>query len=105
MPYRIRTTLFLLGLVPAVAPALARAASPPEVAGPVPAVAPAVPGASLSLDEALARAEAENGLLRRARAERATVAARDVGARLLLPANPLAAFSAGPRHEDAMGMR
>jgi outer membrane protein, heavy metal efflux system len=60
---------------------------------------------ALTLDEALSRAEQESSLLRRARAERRAVAARTVGADLLLPANPIAAFSAGPRREDASGAR
>lgn len=60
---------------------------------------------ALTLDEALARAEDESGLLRRARAERRAVAARAVGADLLLPTNPIAAFSAGPRREEANGTR
>ena len=102
---RIRTIPVPLVVVLAAAPALARAA--PFAAEAEKSAAPPAPrpGVSLSLDEALARAEADNGLLRRARAERATVAARRVGAQLLLPANPVAAFSAGPRHEDAGGMR
>jgi cobalt-zinc-cadmium efflux system outer membrane protein len=57
------------------------------------------PTASLSLDEALRRAESASVLVRRARAERALVASRDVGASLLLPSNPVAAFAAGRRRE------
>jgi cobalt-zinc-cadmium efflux system outer membrane protein len=60
---------------------------------------------ALTLDEALVRGEQESGLLRRARAERRAVTARTVGADLLLPANPIAAFSAGPRREEASGTR
>ncbi|HEX4511164.1 MAG TPA: TolC family protein, partial [Burkholderiaceae bacterium] len=59
----------------------------------------------LTLDEAVTRGEAASGLVRRARAERDVVAARDVGASLLLPANPVLAGSAGPRHEDDPGGR
>jgi len=59
----------------------------------------------LTLDQALARAEEASGLVRRARAEREVVASRDVGASLLLPANPVVAGSAGPRHEDDPGGR
>ena len=59
----------------------------------------------LTLDQAVARAEEASGLVRRARAEREVVAARDVGASLLLPANPVLAGSAGPRHEDDPGGR
>jgi len=54
---------------------------------------------SLSLDEALTRAEAASVLVRRARADRALVASRDVGASLRLPTNPLASFGAGRRRE------
>ena len=53
----------------------------------------------VTLSEALARAEAASPLVRRARAERETVAAREVGASLLLPANPVIAGAAGPRRE------
>lgn len=59
----------------------------------------------LTLDEAIARAEEASGLVRRTRAERDVVAARDVGASLLLPANPVVAGSAGPRREDDPGGR
>lgn len=71
-----------------------------------PATAVAAPDAGvLTLDQALARAEEASGLVRRARAEREVVAARDVGASLLLPANPVVAGSAGPRREDDPGGR
>ncbi|HLK90883.1 MAG TPA: TolC family protein [Polyangia bacterium] len=55
--------------------------------------------ARLSLTDALARAETASPLVRRARAEREAVAARDVGASLLLPANPVVSAAAGPRRE------
>jgi cobalt-zinc-cadmium efflux system outer membrane protein len=57
----------------------------------------------LTLQDALARAEAASPLLRRARAERQAVAAREVGASLLLPANPLVMAGAGPRREGPSG--
>jgi cobalt-zinc-cadmium efflux system outer membrane protein len=63
------------------------------------AQAPAPLPAVLTLDEALARAEAASPLLRRARVERQAVAARDVGASLLLPTNPVLSGGAGPRRE------
>jgi outer membrane protein, heavy metal efflux system len=66
------------------------------VAVPVPA-APRVE--RLTLEEALRLAEETSPLVRRARAERDTVAARDVGASLLLPTNPVLAGGAGPRRE------
>ena len=44
--------------------------------------------AVLTLDDALARAETTSPLLRRARAERQAVAAREVGASHILPATP-----------------
>jgi cobalt-zinc-cadmium efflux system outer membrane protein len=59
----------------------------------------------LTLEQALARSEEASGLVRRARAEREVVAARDVGASLLLPSNPVLSGSAGPRHEDDPGGR
>ena len=62
--------------------------------------APAPTGAAhLSLEEALRAAEAASPLVRRARAEREAVAARDVGAALLLPTNPVLVGGAGPRRE------
>lgn len=60
---------------------------------------------SLSLADAEARAESASGLVRRARADTAQVAARSVGADLLLPANPVIAAAVGARHEDAAGTR
>jgi outer membrane protein, heavy metal efflux system len=53
----------------------------------------------LSLADALRSAEAASPLVRRARAERETVAARDVGASILLPANPVIGGGVGPRRE------
>ncbi|MBC8132050.1 MAG: TolC family protein [Deltaproteobacteria bacterium] len=80
-----------------------------EPGAPVDADAPSTPGTpkgmALSLDAALARAESASGLVRMARAERTAVAARDVGARLLLPSNPLVSVGVGPRREDSAGMR
>jgi cobalt-zinc-cadmium efflux system outer membrane protein len=66
------------------------------------------PGAArtrLSLDQALARAETASALVRRARAERTTIASLEVGAAQLFPANPVASFSAGPRREQAGAAR
>ncbi len=62
------------------------------------AAGPETPRA-LSLAEALSRAEAASPLVRRARAERQAVAAREIGASLLLPTNPVVSAAAGPRHE------
>ena len=90
-PNRPRLPL-ILGALLVVAPATALSAASPE----------ATP---LTLDQAVALAEQASGLVRRARAERQVVAARDVGASLLLPANPVLAGSAGPRHEDDPGGR
>lgn len=59
----------------------------------------------MTLEDAIARAEESSGLVRRARADRDVVAAREVGASLLLPANPVLMGSAGPRHEDDPGGR
>ena len=60
-----------------------------------------LPGAPavLTLADALSRAEAASPLLRRARAERQAVAAREVGASILFPSNPVISGAAGPRHE------
>jgi cobalt-zinc-cadmium efflux system outer membrane protein len=67
---------------------------------PVPVPAPVGPRVvRLTLEEALRHAEETSPLVRRARAERDTVAARDVGASALLPANPVIAGGAGPRRE------
>src|SRR4051812_40618110 len=55
--------------------------------------------AQLTLDDALRSAEAASPLVRRARAERNAVAAADVGASVLLPANPVIAGGVGPRRE------
>ena len=49
----------------------------------------------------LARAEASSPLLRRARAERQAVAAREVGAALLFPSNPAVSGAAGPRRDPS----
>jgi len=77
------------------------------LAWPVGVQAAAIQGADtiVSLEQALTRAEAASGLVRRARAAREVVAARDVGASLLLPANPVVSGSAGPRHENDPGGR
>jgi outer membrane protein, heavy metal efflux system len=78
------------------------AAAPPVGAAPTPATAaPPKSGQPLTLAEALARAEAASPLIRRARAERLAVAARDVGASLLLPSNPVVSGAAGPRRDPA----
>jgi cobalt-zinc-cadmium efflux system outer membrane protein len=66
---------------------------------PVPAAAPADVGRSLTLEGALQAAEEASPLVRRARAERDAVAARDVGASIWMPANPLISGGAGPRRE------
>src|SRR5262245_33588495 len=55
--------------------------------------------AHLTLEEALRAAEQASPLVRRARAEREAVAAREVGASLLMPTNPVVAGGAGPRRE------
>jgi outer membrane protein, heavy metal efflux system len=69
--------------------------------------APAAPAAGgtirLTLEEALGRAESASVLVRRARSERMAVAARDEGARILMPENPVVAVAAGPRREEAGG--
>jgi cobalt-zinc-cadmium efflux system outer membrane protein len=57
------------------------------------------PGGHLTLGDALQLAEEISPLLRRARAEREAVAARNVGASVLMPANPVIAGGAGPRRE------
>jgi cobalt-zinc-cadmium efflux system outer membrane protein len=67
----------------------ARAQTAPVAAGP----------AVLTLEDALARAETTSPLLRRARAERKALAAREVGASHILPSNPVVAGGAGPRRE------
>ena len=58
-------------------------------------------GEALTLAEALARAEAASPLLRRARAERLAVAARETGAALLFPSNPVVSGAAGPRRDPS----
>lgn len=62
---------------------------------------PASPVPVLTLGEALARAEAASPLVRRAHAERQLVAAREVGASLLFPSNPVLAAGAGPYRDPA----
>ena len=57
----------------------------------------------LTLEAALARAEESSPLVRRARAERQAVAAREVGASQLFPSNPVIAGGAGPRRENNPG--
>jgi len=76
------------------------AARPIGAAPPVPET-PARVGEALTLGEALARAEAASPLLRRARAERQAVAAREIGASLLLPSNPVVSGAAGPRRDPS----
>ncbi len=56
----------------------------------------------VTLVDALARAESASPLVRRARAEREVVAARDVGASALLPSNPLVSGAAGPYREPGI---
>ncbi len=72
------------------------------------AVSPGVMAATpttLTIDDALRRAEAASALVRRARAERSAVQARDVGASVILPANPVLALGAGRRREQVDGVR
>jgi len=85
---------FALG--PAVFATLSLATFAPARAAAAPATAAA---GHLSLEDALRSAEETSPLLRRARAERDQVAARDVGASVLLPSNPVIAAGAGPRRE------
>jgi len=60
---------------------------------------------TLTLEAALERAEAQSPLLRRARVERQSVVARDVGASILLPSNPVISGAVGPRREvDRRGL-
>ena len=75
----------------------ALAAAPVAEAG---AGAPVRP-VSMTLEQALARAESASGLIRLARAERNAIAAREVGAGIALPSNPVVAVSVGPRRELA----
>ncbi len=77
---------------------LLAAARPVAAAPPVPETQARV-GEALTLAEALARAEEASPLLRRARAERQAVAAREIGASLLLPSNPVVSGAAGPRRD------
>ena len=86
-----------------IAAATAAPAAPATPAATATTVAPAA--VFLTLDQALARAEAVSGLVRLARAERSVVAARDVGARIAVPANPVIALGAGPRREESAGTR
>ncbi|MES1205726.1 MAG: TolC family protein [Pseudomonadota bacterium] len=58
---------------------------------------------TLTLQDALARGEEASSLVRRARAERTAVAARDVGASVLLPSNPVVAVGVGRRREEVGG--
>jgi outer membrane protein, heavy metal efflux system len=68
---------------------------------PQPAAAGAAPARAgrLTLEEALRAAEQASPLIRRARAEREAIAAREVGASVLMPTNPLVVGGAGPRRE------
>ncbi len=70
--------------------------------GPSPAsdTAPASVATPISLDEALRLGELHSPLVRRARADTRLVAAREVGASLILPTNPIVAAVAGPRRES-----
>jgi len=63
---------------------------------------PAPPSSlSLSLPDALDRAERESALVRRAVREREEIAAREVGAGILLPTNPLLGVAAGVRRDPS----
>jgi outer membrane protein, heavy metal efflux system len=73
----------------------ARAAADPD-----PSASPTTSPTVLTLAEALSRAEAASPLVRRARADRDATAAREVGASLLLPSNPVVSAAAGPRHDN-----
>ena len=75
-------------LAPAVFAVLSLGTFAPARAAAPAAAAPAA-GGQLSLEDALRAAEETSPLLRRARAERDAVAARDVGASVLLPSNPV----------------
>jgi len=75
------------------------AVAPAAGAAPAGAGEPSPRGTHLSLDDALRAAEEASPLIRRARAERETVAARDVGASILLPTNPVIGGGVGPRRE------
>ncbi len=65
----------------------------------------ATPPLVLSLQAALERAQTAGPLVRRLAAEKGVVAAREVGASILLPANPVLSLGAGPRAEDNGGAR
>jgi cobalt-zinc-cadmium efflux system outer membrane protein len=73
------------------------------MSGPGPALqvapAPARSTVPVSLDEALRLGELHSPLVRRARADKQVVAARDVGASLILTSNPVVSGVAGPRRE------
>jgi len=86
---RVPMILFLSAGAAAFAPA-----SPARADGPATAA-----GRHLTLDEALRLAEETSPLVRRARAEREVVAARDVGASVWFPTNPVIGGGAGPRRE------
>ena len=62
-------------------------------------------GGVLTMEAALARAEELSPLVRRARAERQAVAAREVGASQLFPSNPVISGGAGPRRESQQGLQ
>jgi cobalt-zinc-cadmium efflux system outer membrane protein len=76
------------------APALGAGTPAAPTGGPVP-----VRAEHVTLNEALRAAEQASPLLRRARAEREAVAAREVGAALVMPSNPIVGGGAGPRRE------
>lgn len=80
----MRVFLALLALVFAIAP--------------VPAVANRYDGV-LTLDEAIAQGLARSPLVRRAAAEREVAEAGRVGARVLLPSNPILSATLGARHD------
>ena len=76
------------------APALGAGTPAAPTGGPAP-----VRAEHVTLNDALRAAEQASPLLRRARAEREAVAAREVGAALVMPSNPIVGGGAGPRRE------
>ena len=81
----------LIGFVVLASAQALGAAAPPQPGGAGPGRAQHV-----TLDEALRAAEQSSPLIRRARAEREAVAAREVGASLVMPSNPIVVGGAGP---------
>jgi cobalt-zinc-cadmium efflux system outer membrane protein len=89
-----RRSRFLMTVFVAGAGLASMAGWSPAFGGP-----PVANARRLTLEEALRAAEAASPLVRRARAERDAVAARDVGASVLLPTNPVIGGGVGPRRE------